>query len=77
MVSAGTYSSGAAALSLGLSVPETLAAQALGAIILAVGLTMNAAAGVKPFDDGWVDDGGDSCIELVVGWSYLSREHKF
>ena len=45
MLSAGTYAGGAASLSLGLSVPETLAAQALGAIILALGLTMNAAAG--------------------------------
>ena len=67
MVSAGTYAGGAAALSLGLSVPETLAAQALGAIILALGLTMNAAAGVKPFDKGWGDDGGDSGLLDVSG----------
>ena len=47
MVNAGTFSSGAALLSLGLSVPETLFAQSIGALLLVIGLTLNAAAGVK------------------------------
>jgi hypothetical protein len=47
MVNAGTFSSGAAVLSLGLSVPETLFAQSIGTVLLVIGLTLNAAAGVK------------------------------
>ena len=47
MVNAGTFSSGAALLSLGLSVRETLFAQSIGAVLLVIGLTLNAAAGVK------------------------------
>ena len=47
MVNAGTFSSGAALLSLGFSVQETLFAQSIGAVLLVIGLTLNAAAGVK------------------------------
>ena len=47
MVNAGTFSSGAAALSLGLSVHATLLAQTFGALLLVLGLTLNAAPGVK------------------------------
>ena len=47
MVNAATFSSGAALLSLGLSVPETLMASAVGCALLVVGLVLNAAAGVK------------------------------
>ncbi|CAJ1358924.1 unnamed protein product [Effrenium voratum] len=47
MVNSGTFSSGAALLSLGLSVPETLLAQSCGAVILLAGLILNASAGVK------------------------------
>eukprot|EP00434_Breviolum_minutum_P024595 symbB.v1.2.021722.t1/scaffold1894.1/size98026/1 len=47
MVNAATFSSGAALLSLGLSVYETLLAQTIGALLLVIGLCLNAAAGVK------------------------------
>eukprot|EP00438_Fugacium_kawagutii_P028656 Skav213544 [mRNA] locus=scaffold3239:46777:48284:+ [translate_table: standard] len=53
MVNSGTFSSGAALLSLGLSVPETLLAQCLGAALLVLGLTLNAAAGVKRLGGSW------------------------
>ncbi|CAE7418373.1 pucI [Symbiodinium sp. CCMP2456] len=47
MVNTGTFSAGAATLSFDLSVPETLAGQAAGALILVLGLSLNAAPGVK------------------------------
>ena len=47
MINAATFSSGAALLSLGLSVPETLVASAIGAVLLVAGSVLNAAAGVK------------------------------
>ncbi|OLP99361.1 putative allantoin permease [Symbiodinium microadriaticum] len=47
MVNTGTFSAGAATLSFDLSVPETLAGQAAGALVLVLGLSLNAAPGVK------------------------------
>lgn len=67
MVNAATFSSGAALLSLGLSVYETLLAQTIGALLLVIGLCLNAAAGVKHLGEVYL------LIEECLGKKSLSK----